>query len=406
LRILYSAFSAYSPLGSESLVGYHYARILGRKHTLDVITCAPTDVTTGLAGVRSVHTVDLGGRDFNEVSRGSLLAFEARQIRPALRAVRNGVDLVHRVNPCSINDPTLLAFLNRPLVVGPILSSADPPESFREVIWREIRRHKTTAPLRERIQLLHRLGGAVFDPLRRSWTHLRKASRILVGSAWTMEEIPSRFHARCEFVVYAGVEHGLFTPPADGEGRHRNETPRLLWVSRLKPHKGIELLLRACGRLKDRMSFSLTIVGRAGAWFSGFLVDLVAELGLKDRVALIPSLGRERLPELYREHDIFCFPTFSDTYGVALLEAMSSGMAVVVSDIGGPREIVADGAGVRVPVVTPDQYVSDYAAALADLMENPRKRAELGRGARARILERHDWAKIEARLDEIYRTLP
>ena len=177
MRILFSAFSAYSPFGSESLVGHTYARVLGRRHTLDVVTCAPTDVTTAIPGVRRVTTIDLGGRDFNEITRASLLAFEARQWRAAARALRDGVDLVHRVNPCSLDDPTLLAFVNRPLVIGPLLASASPPESFREIIWREIRHHKRTARLSERLQIGHRLGKLVFDPLYRSWTHLKKARR-------------------------------------------------------------------------------------------------------------------------------------------------------------------------------------------------------------------------------------
>jgi len=406
LRILFSAFSAYSPFGSESLVGRYYAEVLGRKHRLSVITCAPTDVTTSIPGVESVHAIDLGGRDFNEVTRASLLAFETRQWRPASRALRKGIDLIHRVNPCSINDPTLLAFVNRPLVVGPILSSAHPPESFREITWREIRHHKKSAPLGKRLQIGHRLGKLVFDPLLRTWTHLKKARRILVGSAQTMDEIPAHLHSKCEPIVYAGVEHDLFTPPAAGEGRARNATVRLLWVGRLKPHKGIELLLRACGEIARGRAFTLTVVGKAGEFYERFIRDLVARGGLEDRTIFIPSVKRDDLVTLYRDHDIFCFPTVSDTYGIALLEAMSCGMACLVSDIGGPKEIVPDGSGVRVPVRSPDQYVADCAAALADLIDHRETRETIGRAARARILERHDWGKIGARLEEIYTRLP
>jgi len=407
LRILFSAFSAYSPYGSESLVGHHYARVLGRRHDLSVITCSPTDVTTQMPGVRRVHAIDLGGRDFNEVMRDSLLSFEIRQCLPALREMRQGIDLVHRVNPCSINDPTLLAFVNRPLVIGPILASPRALEPFREVIWREIHHYKASATLRERIRFKDRLGRFLLDPLRRSWIHLKKARRILVGSAATMDDIPREFHRSCEPIVYAGVEHDVFTPPAPGEGRHRNEKAKLLWVSRLKPHKGIELLIRACGSIRKIRDFELTIIGKCeGRYFDGFIRDLIAREGLTDRVRLIASVERSALIDFYRGHDIFCFPTVSDTYGIALLEAMSCGMAAVVSDIGGPKEIVPDGAGVRIPVVTPDQYVADCAAALADLIDRQARREELGRAARERIVQRHDWEKIGARLEEIYQHLP
>jgi len=405
LRILFSAFSAYSPFGSESLVGRHYAEVLGRRHTLSVITCAPTDVTTAMPGVRSVHAIDLGGGQFNEVARSGLLAFELRQWRPASRARRAGIDLIHRVNPCSINDPTFLAFVNKPLVIGPVLSSTPAPESFREVLWREIRRFKIEATLMEKLRPSDRLARLVFGPMMRSWTHFKKARTIIVGSSVTMDDIPEHLHGRCTPIVYAGVEHGVFTPPAEGAPRHSKGLTRLLFVGRLIPNKAIELLLRACGRLRARHDFELTVVGRSRPWYGAFLGSVIEEERLGDRVRIIEGMPRADLVTLYREHDIFCFPSIGDTYGIALLEAMSSEMAVLVSDLGGPGEIAGE-AAVRVPVVTPDQWVADAASALGGLIENPARRAELGRAARARILERHDWGKIGARLEEIYAGLP
>jgi glycosyltransferase involved in cell wall biosynthesis len=405
LRLLVSAFSAYSPFGSESLVGHHYARFLGRKHDVAFITCAPTDVTTEIPGVQSVRTIDLGGRDFNEVTRASLFSFEARQLPIAAGMMLRGVDLIHRVNPCSIDDPTLLAFFNRPLVIGPILASGDVPESFREVLWREIRHHKSTAAVWRRLQLRSRLSRLLFNPQRRTWTHLKKARAILVGSAQTLDRIPSRFHSKCSPIVYAGVEHGVFTPPAEERSPSEGRV-RLLWVGRLSPYKGIELLLRACGRLRSRREFTLTIIGRGTGFYEAFLKDLMARERISDIVTITPVVKREALVEQYRRHDIFCFPTLSDTYGIALLEAMSAGMAVAVSDVGGPREIVPEGAGLRVPARDPDQFVEDYAAGLEHLIADARARREMGLAARARILERHDWTKIGERLEEIYRSLP
>jgi len=354
-----------------------------------------------MPGVRSVQTIDLGGRDFNEITRSSLLSFELRQWRPASRLLREGIDLVHRVNPCSINDPTLLALRGVPLVIGPLLSSGRPPESFREIIWREIRHHKATASLAERLQPGHRLGRLIFDPMLRRWSHLKRARRILVGAAETMREIPGEFHSRCEPIVYAGVEHEIFSPPPSG--RRMDKGPfRLLWVGRLKPHKGIELLLRACASIGGGHEFALTIIGTAAPYYDGYLKDLARSAGLEERIRWIPSVSRLDLVEIYREHHLFCFPSVSDTYGIALLEAMSSGMACVASDIAGPREILSDGTGVRIPVRSPEQYIADTASALADLMDRPRRMEELGAAARARILERHDWGKIGERLEEIY----
>ena len=277
MRILFSAFSAYSPFGSESLVGHTYARVLGRRHRLTVITCAPTDLSAEIPGIEKVHAVDLGGRDFNEVGRGSLLAFELRQLGPARRALRAGIDLIHRVNPCSIHDPTLLAFRPRPLVIGPILASGKAPDSFQEVIWREIRHVKASGSLRGRLQLAFRLGRLLFDPMDRSATHLRRAVRILVGSRSTMEEIPPELHGKCAPIVYAGVEHDLFLPPRPEESTRGQGPVRLLAVGRLKPHKGLELLLRACGAIRKSRAFTLTVIGQGRPFYTSFLKDLAAK---------------------------------------------------------------------------------------------------------------------------------
>jgi len=406
LRILLSAFSAYSPYGSESLVGHTYARVLGRKHRLSVITCAPTDVTTEMAGIDSVHTIDLGGRDFNEVGRAALLSFELKQFRPASRALRRRVDLIHRVNPCSIHDPTFLAYRHRPLVIGPILASGRAPESFREIIWREILHTKSSGSLRGRLQPMYRLGRLVFDPMERRGTHLRKAVRILVGSEATMAEIPPELHGRCEPIVYAGVEHDTFVPPRPEESTRGAGPARLLAVGRLKPHKGLELLLRACGAMPRGADFTLTIIGQGRPWYTSFLKELAVTMGISDRVEWIPSVKRSDLIAVYRHHDLFCFPSVSDTYGVALLEAMSSGLPALVSMTGGPAEIVSDECGVRIPVQSPEQYVADASAALADLIGDAAKRARMGEAARRRILDRHDWGKIGARLEAIYEALP
>ncbi len=405
MEILFSALSAYSPFGSESLVAHHYARVLGRSHGLHVIAAAPTDLGPTTPGVREVQVIDIGEANLNEVSPESLALFEIRQWGRARRLTRRGIDLVHRVNPCSLDAPTLLAYMGKPLVVGPILASPLSPESFREIMWRDVHHYKASTPLHRRLAPRRRVAGMAVEVLRRQAQWLRRARKILVGSALTMESIPPALHARCEPIVYAGVEHEIFTPPVQPRQRSGAGSVRLLYAGRLKPHKGLELLLKTCATIRRGRAFTLTVVGKGTPYFEGFVHSLVSDLGLGDLVTFLPPVSRERMPDLYRDHDVFCLPTLSDTYGVALLEAMSSGMAVVASDLGGPREIVAEGAGIRIPVITPDQFVSDCGAAVADLIDYPVRIDELGGAARRRILKCHDWETIGSHLEEVYESI-
>ncbi len=405
MRILLSAPASYSEYGSESAVAHHYARILGRRHDLRVLTAKPTDLTRSMPGIREVCELDAGQLNLNDVTGGSLLTYELRQWRPARRMVKCGVDVIHRVNPCAVGAPTLLAFLNRPLVVGPVLASPKVPAAFRDVLWREIHHYKRSAPPWRRLEPRRRLAHAILGAAGYDHRHLRRAHRILVGSALTMEEIPAALHPLCEPIVYAGVEHDVFTPPPPGQGGPRNEAVRLLYAGRLTPHKGVELLLRACAAIRRGRDFSLTLVAHGGEYFEAFVRSLTRDLGLAKRARFLPKVPRRSMPQLFREHDVFCFPTLTDTYGMVLLEAMASGMAVVASDIGGAAEIVSGDTGIRVPVVTPDQYVADYAGALSDLIDHASRRLDLGRAARLRILQRHDWETIGARLERLYETI-
>jgi glycosyltransferase involved in cell wall biosynthesis len=73
---------------------------------------------------------------------------------------------------------------------------------------------------------------------------------------------------------------------------------------------------------------------------------------------------------------------------------MSCRCAVLVSDTAGPQEIVAEGTGLKIALTNPEQYVSDYAAALVRLAGDAPLRRQLGERAREHILQHHDWPRI------------
>ena len=92
----------------------------------------------------------------------------------------------------------------------------------------------------------------------------------------------------------------------------------------------------------------------------------------------------------------------TETYGIAILEAMSSGCAVLVSDINGPGEIVRPDTGLKVPLNTPDQFIAEYADRIVQMVDDAKLRADLGEAAREHVICEHDWRRIQSRLLEIY----
>jgi glycosyltransferase involved in cell wall biosynthesis len=232
--------------------------------------------------------------------------------------------------------------------------------------------------------------------------YLHQALRILVGTRTALRHVPRHLRDKCRLVTYSGVEHEVFTPPP---ARPVTDTLRLLFVGRVIPYKGVELLLRAVEIAARRCSIELDIVGAADPVYKVYLLRLIKELRLESSVNFLEPVPRDRLPSLYRRADVFCFPTLCDTYGIVLLEAMSSGCAVLVSDVAGAGEIVNGENGLKVRLNSPDQYIRDYSEKIVALAQNHELRASLGVTARKFVRREHDWGRIGAQVLAVYEEL-
>ncbi len=97
--------------------------------------------------------------------------------------------------------------------------------------------------------------------------------------------------------------------------------------------------------------------------------------------AQLPGVLRgEALAEAYANMDLFVFPSHTDTFGNVVLEAFASGVPAIVTPDGGPASIVCEGVTGR---IVPD---AEFAAAVAGILRDPRKLAEMRIGARAHAL--------------------
>lgn len=169
------------------------------------------------------------------------------------------------------------------------------------------------------------------------------------------------------FFAAGGSDPGGAASPANA--------PVLLYVGRLAPEKNLELLLEAFRWLRERRPEArLALVG-----------DGPSRAALEERapgpaVAFCGVLAGDELADAYASADLFVFPSRTDTFGNAVLEAMASGLPVVVAREGGPAEQVDDGVeGLVVDCASP----APLAEALARLLASEIRRRQLGRAARA-----------------------
>jgi glycosyltransferase involved in cell wall biosynthesis len=125
-----------------------------------------------------------------------------------------------------------------------------------------------------------------------------------------------------------------------------NVSKHLLYVGQLVPHKGVHTTIEAIKILvheRGCSSVRLTIAGSAtlSPEYALQLQDLVRRHSLTDNVAFTGHVPRERMPEVFHNHDILLFPSvWDEPFSIALLEGLSCGLAVVATGTGGTPEIL------------------------------------------------------------------
>ena len=158
----------------------------------------------------------------------------------------------------------------------------------------------------------------------------------------------------------------------------------ILFLSRIDRKKGLDLLLPAFARLRaERPKVALVVVGDGEVELVSKLRAEAARLGIDRDVYWAGFLsGAEKFGAL-ADADVFVLPSYSENFGLSVVEAMASRLPVVISDQVAIHHEVADGGA---GLVTPCQ-VAPLSAALASLVADPDLRARLGEAAR-RLAER------------------
>lgn len=189
-------------------------------------------------------------------------------------------------------------------------------------------------------------------------------------------------------VIAPGVDLSLFQPIDAGLARKKLGLPNgrtILYVGRIEPLKGLDILLRAVALLNAAADTNLLIVGgnlEEDAELER-LKTLACNLNISDIVTFTGSVNQEELPAYYSAADVFVLPSWYESFGLAALEAMSCSTPVVVSRVGGLKTFVEHGeTGYLVSWRCPEAF----ARSLETLLENPLLRRAMGAAARDRAM--------------------
>ena len=226
----------------------------------------------------------------------------------------------------------------------------------------------------------------------------RLDSRIAVSD--TAREFAARYFPGEYRVIPNGVDVVRFHPAAAPIEAFRD--PRydnLLFVGRLDPRKGVQLLLDCMPEVVERTSgrARLLLVGDS---YLRLKYQASVPHSMRRHIHFLGHVPSHELPRWYATGDVFVSPaTGNESFGIVLLEAMASGCPVVASDIPGYRSVVQP--DVNGVMFTPGSSES-LADALVKLVNDPERRQLLSQRGRTRALE-FAWPRVTDQIEAVYR---
>ena len=188
-------------------------------------------------------------------------------------------------------------------------------------------------------------------------------------------------------ILPRGLDTGLFHPEKKRPDFWKKRGLRdgevgALYVGRVSREKNLDLFAAASRRLLAAgVKVRPLIVGDGP--YAAMMKELLPE-GI-----YTGSLHKEELASAYASADFFVFPSTTDTFGNVVIEAQASGLPVIVSDVGGPKDLVEEGVDGR---VTKGLDLDALTDAVRQLVEDEELRKRMGVASRARVAER-DWAR-------------
>ena len=203
-------------------------------------------------------------------------------------------------------------------------------------------------------------------------------------------------------IIPMAVDAVEFNPNNKGreeiiERYHLGDKKIVLYVGRIKAHKGLEQLVEYAKYTDKNIKY--LIVGAGD--LTPILRVQIKKLGVQDKIILTGKISNEDLPKYYAACDMFVLPSISrlEAFGIVGLEAMASGKPVIISDIPGVREVISD--NIEGILVNPLD-ARDIADKITILCEDDKLRAQMGSAGRKRVEERFEWSKVVRQIEKVY----
>ena len=223
--------------------------------------------------------------------------------------------------------------------------------------------------------------------IRKIW---KNASRLLANSEG-LKQRALAFEKRYAIdIIENGVDNQFFAP---SEKKKKKNHIVILFVSRLIEGKGLQYMIPKLPRIQESVmhntgrEIQLVIVGDGP--YRAALEQLTDETKVRNLVRFEGRKNKDQVLRYYQAADLFLLPSLSEGMPNVVLEAMASGLPIVITPCEGSKELVTDN-GVIAPL-------DNFADALIELCSDEAKRTAMGRSSLRRIEEAFRWESIGSR---------
>jgi glycosyltransferase involved in cell wall biosynthesis len=236
---------------------------------------------------------------------------------------------------------------------------------------------------------------------------LERSDRLIAVSDFTRRELKQYYRVNQAKirVIHNGVDVDKFKPASikrkikEELGLNPDDLA-ILSVGRLYARKGLFTLIESMPAVVHsfpRAKFIISGKGQSNEMRK--LVDHATRLGVNDNIVFTGYFPDSKLPKLYQAADVFAFSTFYENLPFAVLEALSSGLPVVTTNVGGIPEMIESG---KNGFLVPPFNARELSDKILYLLEHPKAASEMAFQARKTILERFDWRLIVHKVLKLY----
>lgn len=227
---------------------------------------------------------------------------------------------------------------------------------------------------------------------KKIWQH----ARCVIANSSGLKELALKTAPEQEVRIIAnGIDTVEFKPANSLDDKFFT----VISTSRLIERKGVESLLKAFIRLHRKYHDArLLLVGDGN--LRSQLERLVNDNGVANAVTFYGRLPHHSLPEIYNQADVFILASMNEGMSNSLLEAMSSGLAVIVSNTGGVVELLKDNG-----VILGKVRAEELFAALEDLYLNRKKLSTMKKNSRQVVLNGFSWKQVANEYFSVYKVI-